>query len=365
MATLSITHSFVSGTLAKSSEVNQNFLDVISWANGNISHDNFDTFTGALSWVVTSSENAIEVVTNSNEGTILINSSAALDPNKAIIKVIDSGVQTSNLATAYFSSTSTSSTKPVFRLDQGGAQVFAALKDRLEFPVRTLAQRDAIVSPENGSILAVEDNSPSRHRGLHIKQSEGWSHIGLPPGMIIDFAGPNAPDGFLVCDGTAVSRTTYATLFAAIGTTWGVGDGATTFNLPDLRRRATIGEGGTAVAGPANTLGSTGGHEQLQGHTHTVSTQSGFHEHAFADVTSSDGGSYLSSQVAGPNYVQYTTLDPGGLRYRTQTSVPHTHSVSGTTGSENDTHIHTLGTTGSGNAENMQPSAVVKKCIKW
>lgn len=56
----------------------------------------------------------------------------------------------------------------------------------------------------------------------------------FPPGMIIDFSGSSAPSGYLACplSATNVSRTTYAALFAAIGTTWGVGDGATTFGLP-------------------------------------------------------------------------------------------------------------------------------------
>lgn len=57
----------------------------------------------------------------------------------------------------------------------------------------------------------------------------------LPPGAIVDFAMQAAPAGWLVCNGAAVSRTTYAALFAAIGTVWGAGDGVTTFNVPDIR----------------------------------------------------------------------------------------------------------------------------------
>lgn len=58
-----------------------------------------------------------------------------------------------------------------------------------------------------------------------------------PPGTIAAFGGDTAPEGYLLCDGAAVSRGTYADLFAAIGTAWGEGDGSTTFNLPDLRGR--------------------------------------------------------------------------------------------------------------------------------
>lgn len=70
----------------------------------------------------------------------------------------------------------------------------------------------------------------------------------MPPGVIMDYAGSSVPTGWLECDGSAVSRTTYANLFAAVSTTWGAGDGATTFNVPDFRGRARIGKGtGTVV----------------------------------------------------------------------------------------------------------------------
>lgn len=61
------------------------------------------------------------------------------------------------------------------------------------------------------------------------------SVYGVPIGTIILHAATTAPAGTLVCDGSAISRTTYADLFAAIGTTYGAGDGSTTFNLPDVR----------------------------------------------------------------------------------------------------------------------------------
>jgi microcystin-dependent protein len=57
----------------------------------------------------------------------------------------------------------------------------------------------------------------------------------VPPGLIVEFAMQTAPSGWLECNGNAMSRTVFAPLFAAIGTTWGNGDGATTFNLPDFR----------------------------------------------------------------------------------------------------------------------------------
>lgn len=65
----------------------------------------------------------------------------------------------------------------------------------------------------------------------------------LPPGVLVPYGGSSAPSGWLLCDGSAVSRTTYAALFAILSTTYGAGDGSTTFNLPDLRGRAPVGAG--------------------------------------------------------------------------------------------------------------------------
>lgn len=68
-------------------------------------------------------------------------------------------------------------------------------------------------------------------------------HSATPAGVVSQFAGSSAPTGWLMCDGSAVSRSTYADLFSAIGTTWGSGDGSTTFNLPDGRSRLPVGVG--------------------------------------------------------------------------------------------------------------------------
>ena len=88
-------------------------------------------------------------------------------------------------------------------------------------------------------------------------------------GVLFPFGGASAPSGFLLCDGSAVSRTTYADLFAVVGTAYGVGNGATTFNLPDLRQRFPLGK---AVSGTGATLGGTGGLIDNTGvnHNHTL-----------------------------------------------------------------------------------------------
>lgn len=91
------------------------------------------------------------------------------------------------------------------------------------------------------------------------------------PGLIEPFAGTTVPAGYLLCDGTAVSRATYAALYAVIGDTFGAGDGSTTFNLPDLGGRVPLG------VSQGHALGTTGGSEtvtltesELPAHTHEV-----------------------------------------------------------------------------------------------
>lgn len=108
---------------------------------------------------------------------------------------------------------------------------------------------------------------------------------GLPAGSIIQWAGATAPANWLMADGAAVSRTTYASLFAAIGTTYGAGDGSTTFNLPDLRGRVAVGKNG----GTFGTLGATGGAEtvaltQGQMPVHSHATQHVYYQVNFGNT---------------------------------------------------------------------------------
>lgn len=91
----------------------------------------------------------------------------------------------------------------------------------------------------------------------------------LPVGAVMPYAGSSAPaGGWLLCDGSAVSRTDYAELFAILSTTYGAGDGATTFNVPDMRQRFPLGK---ASSGTGSTLGGTGGNID---HTHSTPAHS-------------------------------------------------------------------------------------------
>jgi hypothetical protein len=93
------------------------------------------------------------------------------------------------------------------------------------------------------------------------------------------FSTGSVPAGFLLGDGSAVSRTTYAALFAVLGTTWGPGDGSTTFNLPDTRGRSPLGSG-TGSGLTARTVGQTGGEE-----LHVLSVgELAEHAHSYTNV---------------------------------------------------------------------------------
>ncbi len=97
---------------------------------------------------------------------------------------------------------------------------------------------------------------------------------GTPIGTYIQHAGATAPTGFLACDGAAVNRTTYAALFAVVSTTYGVGDGSTTFNLPDARGLVMVGAGSHGTMTRADASAFNGGtvgasrNDQMQGHYH-------------------------------------------------------------------------------------------------
>lgn len=141
-----------------------------------------------------------------------------------------------------------------------------------------------------------------------------------PVGVVEAFAGINAPNGWLICDGSQVSRALYPELFSVIGTTYGSGDGFTTFTLPDLRGRTIAGKDGVNNMnnGPVNrltsthfgasgtALGNSGGNEahtlttaQMPSHTHTQNP----HSHAL--ISGPSGGPHPTIQQNGNNGALY------------------------------------------------------------
>ena len=124
-----------------------------------------------------------------------------------------------------------------------------------------------------------------------------------------------APSGYLLCNGTAVSRTTYAALFAIYSTTFGSGDGSTTFNLPDFRNRMPIGAGTTYSA--ASTGGSsttTLSIANLPAHTHANTLSEPTHSHAYNDTGAYAGGSGAGDAVVqGLGNNRYTSAASTGI----------------------------------------------------
>lgn len=180
---------------------------------------------------------------------------------------------------------------------------------------------------------------------------------GLPVGAIVDFAGSVAPANYLLCYGQAVSRSEYAELFAAIGVTYGIGNGSTTFNLPDCRGRVSAGKddmGGASadrLTSPVNgdALGGVGGAQsisltadQMPIHTHSGTTaENGAHTHAIKRVSNVAGG--------GSQDVAHLT---GTLTMNTESAGSHTHGF--TTGSAGGDQAH----------PNVQPTIIFNKIIK-
>lgn len=175
--------------------------------------------------------------------------------------------------------------------------------------------------------------------------AQGSSNI-VPAGSLMMWPTGTAPSGYLLCTGTAVSRTTYAALFAIIGTTFGAGDGSTTFNVPNYTNRMPYG----------TTVGATGGSADatLVSHSHTFSGSTGtMSANAVHNHTVNDPGhahqqqAYASDSQAGNQGiprggredVAYGATNPptvgaGTGIYLSNTNTDHTHGYSGTTSTQ-------------------------------
>ena len=208
-------------------------------------------------------------------------------------------------------------------------------------------------SPDTGRMIYETDTAK-----LLIWDGAAWVDVypAQPAGSLTAYAGASAPAGWLLCDGTAVSRTTYATLFGLLSTTYGAGNGTTTFNLPDMRGRMPMGAGtgvgqgasgsgapsGTALT--ARTRGGFGGDERMQTHTHVQNA----HGH-----TLGPGQSFGTS--FGPNAGGVATF---GL----SVAIINTNTYQGPY--EAQANTATNQNAGSGSSENMPPFVVLNYIIK-
>ncbi|MDD2964015.1 MAG: tail fiber protein [Bacteroidales bacterium] len=187
------------------------------------------------------------------------------------------------------------------------------------------------------------------------------SDLGAPVGSIMIWAGSSAPSGWLLCDGTAYSTTTYAALYAVIGTTYGSGSG--TFRVPNLKGRVPVGL--DAAQTEFDTRGETGGEKthtittaEMPAHTHSVDPPStatssdGAHTHSYTDYyNSSEASDDANDRIVGSDATTYANRTTGS-------SVSHTHTL--------DVASFTSGSSGSGTAMNvLQPYIVLYYIIKY
>ena len=162
------------------------------------------------------------------------------------------------------------------------------------------------------SVNKVDTNSYQDNSITLAKLATSLINILVPPGMVRMFGGTNIPTGWLICDGSAVDRTTYAALFSAIGTYWGAGDAVTTFNLPDFRGRSPLGYVNSAISGiTARTFGTRGGEEN-----HVLSVaELAFHNHTLHDGNHSHGITQSAHHHTYINPIGGTGAAPGSGQY--------------------------------------------------
>jgi microcystin-dependent protein len=149
---------------------------------------------------------------------------------------------------------------------------------------------------------------------------------GIPTATIVPWSTASVPSGFLECNGQAVSRSTYATLFGIVGTTYGSGDGSTTFNVPDLQDNVPVGKSGTknvGSTGGANTFGVTAS-GNIAGSTAnaTLSTaQLASHSHS---APTSPAGQLSNANSDRP----FRAVNPGGNTGSAGSGSGHSHNMS-------------------------------------
>jgi len=173
-----------------------------------------------------------------------------------------------------------------------------------------VVKRDAYGNFAAGTITGnVTGNLTGNVTGNLTGDVTGVASKSSPAGMVAPFAMSTPPTGWLECNGSAISRTTYADLFAVIGTAWGTGDGSTTFNLPDLRGEFIRGWDNSRGVDSGRTFASSQD-DDLESHNHsyTIPTDGGSFSNA----------SYFDILLGTPNgaYYSHTTGNTGGTETR-------------------------------------------------
>ena len=216
--------------------------------------------------------------------------------------------------------------------------------------------------PEN---LAETIDTIENTLGEVVDDVDEVKNTAAPAGAVMHFAQSTAPQGWLKANGTAVSRTTYANLFAAIGTTFGEGDGSTTFNLPDLRGEFVRGWDEGRGADDGRTFGSSQSDEN-KSHTHTGNTSNaGSHSHG---GNTSNTGNHSHNMVNFANGPISANLGHGSYDDRfssnqsTGSAGAHSHNISTNTAGS---HSHSISTNASGGSESRPRNIALLACIKF
>ena len=239
-----------------------------------------------------------------------------------------------------------------------------------EFKIKFLSARDIIARSTDGINVVT-----STYKVTNIDST--------PSGIVKINSTNTVPDGYLPCDGRAVSRTTYANLFKAIGTTYGSGDGSTSFNLPNYNGKVLVGKD----SGTFNALGKTGGSENttltisnIPSHAHTV-TAKGTVSSTFtgSSVATNSNGAHthtLSAYFQNANSYMlaehYNNLgfrgSEGNVAKATSSNGDHQHTLTakGTVSSSFTGSSATTNSVGSGTSfTNLQPYIVENYIIKY
>lgn len=260
---------------------------------------------------------------SANQGNVLnekitVNTNSISDLQEDLVKTDDN---VSAIQNDYISKT-----------EKGTANGVATLDENVKISVSQLP----IASSTTLGVIKVGENLTIADDGTLSSTGGGSGGVGgdtLPIGSVVEWYSATIPTNWFACNGQAVSRTDYAELFSVLGTTYGEGDGSTTFNLPDMSSR--VGVGLDINDTNFDTLGKTGGEI-----THTLTID----------------------EIPGHTHVEYAIEDQGAIALEEETTVSYKIDATGT--STTSQGANTGSTGGNGSHNNLQPYIVVNYIIK-